>query len=100
MTYHVELTARAVRNLRRIYQTIHAGDSKQAHAWFNGLEDAIFSLQQNPARSPATPEHSHLRHLLYGSSRYVYRVIYEIDERNRVVTVLHIRHGSRQALTA
>jgi len=99
MAYRVELTARASRNLRRIYRDINATDSKQARAWFDGLEAAVLSLDEHPARNPATPEDSSLRHLLYGRRGHVYRVICAIDERRAVVTVLHIRHGSRQPLS-
>ncbi len=98
MTYRVELTDRAKRNLRRIFQTINAVDSRQAHIWFNGLETAVLSLEHYPARNPITPENGHLRHLLYGGPRHVYRIIYAIDEDSRVVTIVHIRHGSRQPM--
>ena len=97
MAYRVDLTDRAVRDLRRIYQTIDADDSTQARAWFVGLERAIFSLDKHPARSPVIAEDASLRHLLYGRRRNVYRIIYAIDEHSRVVTVLHIRHGARDA---
>lgn len=71
----------------------------QAHAWFNGLERVILSLDENPARGSVIPEDAHVRHLLYGRRRNVYRIIYAIDERRCVVTVLHIRHGARDAFT-
>jgi plasmid stabilization system protein ParE len=48
MTYRVELTARASRNLRRIFRLINAESSPQASVWFNGLETAILSLDQHP----------------------------------------------------
>ncbi len=99
MAYRVELTARASRNLRRIYRDIDAADSVQARTWFDRLEAAVLSLDEHPARNPATPEDPKLRHLLYRRRGYVYRVIYAIDERRGVVTVLHIRHGSRQPLS-
>lgn len=35
-----------------------------------------------------------LRQLLYGAKRDVYRIIFEIDERRKVVRVLTIRHGA------
>ena len=53
------------------------------------------SLDQHPARGPVIPENDSLRHLLYGRRRHIHRVIYSIDERDRVVTVLHIRHDAR-----
>lgn len=66
--------------------------------WFNGFETAILSLDQHPERCPATPENSKLRHLLFGSKPNVYRVVFAVDERARVVKVLHIRPGARRPL--
>ena len=60
MTYRVELTNRAKRDLRQIYQHIHAEDSEQAIAWFNGLESAVYSLAEHPDRCPVTPENKKL----------------------------------------
>lgn len=97
MTYRVELTDRAARDLRHLYQIINAEFSIQAHAWFNRLEQAILSLNENPARCPVISENATLRHLLFGRRRNVYRVIFSIDEGAYVVTVLHIRHSARRA---
>jgi hypothetical protein len=46
------------------------------------------------------PEDSRLRHLLHGRKPNLYRVIYAIDDEREVVTVLHIRHGRRDAFVA
>jgi toxin ParE1/3/4 len=96
MKYRVELAPRAGQNLRYIYRNVNAADSVLARDWFNGLQSAILGLGEFPARHPVTPEDSNIRHLLYGSGRYVYRVMFRIDEIESVVNVLHIRHGSRQ----
>jgi toxin ParE1/3/4 len=53
------------------------------------------SLDERPERTPATPENKTLRDLLFGKKPNVYRIIYAIDQRARVVRVLHIRHGAR-----
>lgn len=97
MAYRVDLTARAERDLRRLYQSINAAHSAQAKAWFAGLERAIFSLEEHPARNPPVPEDASLRHLLFGRGRNIYRIIYTTDEFGQIVTVLHIRHGARDA---
>ena len=97
MAYRVDLTERAARNLGRIYRTIDAEAASLARTWFTGLEQAILSLDEHPARGASTPEDGSLRHLLYGRGRHRYRIIYAIDETNRFVTVLHIRHGARDA---
>jgi len=66
MAYRVDLTERAARNLGRIYRTINAEDSARARDWFNGLEKAVFSLDEHPARAPVIPENDSLRHPLFG----------------------------------
>src|SRR3974377_1190584 len=67
MAFRVELTARAERDLAAIYEYIQAGSSKQAFLWFNGLEDAILSLEKRPERGRLTRENSRLRQLLAGN---------------------------------
>lgn len=99
MAYRLDLTERAARNLRRIYQTINVEDAAQARTWFNRLEKTILSLDEHPSRGAVIPDDDNLRHLLYGRRRDVYRIIYAVDEPNGVVTVLHIRHGARDAFT-
>lgn len=100
MPYRVDLTERAARDLRRVYATINAEDSQRALIWFNGLERTILGLDKHPARGAIIPEDGDLRHLLYGRKGYRYRIIYAIDEGAHVVTVLHIRHGARDAFTS
>jgi plasmid stabilization system protein ParE len=96
MAYLVELTLRAERDLDYLYQRISADDSPAAARWFNGLEEAILSLEQMPRRCPRAPESKRtkrqLRRLLHGAKRDVYRVIYEIVESRKLVRILTIRH--------
>ncbi|MGO9455377.1 MAG: type II toxin-antitoxin system RelE/ParE family toxin [Candidatus Binataceae bacterium] len=98
MAYLVELTLRAERDLDYLYQRISAEDSAQAARWFNGLEDAIYTLERLPRRCPAAPEskkgQATVAALLYGAKRDVYRVIFEIDESRKAVRVLTIRHAA------
>jgi plasmid stabilization system protein ParE len=98
MAYRVELTARAGRNLKRIFRHINAESSLQASVWFNELEAAILSLDKHPERCPATPENPALRNLLFGKKPNVYRVVFSINARARVAWVLHIRHGGAPAI--
>jgi plasmid stabilization system protein ParE len=99
MTYRVELTDRAARDLNVLYVEKHATGSPPAARWYNSLEEAVCSLEHSPYRCPAAPvagKSRPLRHLLYGKKPHVYRVIFEIDEQRQVVTVLTIRHGARE----
>ncbi|MGC9946060.1 MAG: type II toxin-antitoxin system RelE/ParE family toxin [Bryobacteraceae bacterium] len=100
MTYRVELTERAARDLNVLYIEKHATDSPAAARWYNRLEEIIYSLERSPYRRPVAPEAGRsrrpLRHLLYGKRPHVYRAIYEIDEHRQLVAMLAIRHGARE----
>jgi plasmid stabilization system protein ParE len=100
VAYLVELTVRAERDLDYLYERLAASDSTAAARWFNGLEEAIHTLERFPRRCPAAPERKRtkrpLRNLLYGAKPDVYRVVYEIDEPHNVVRILTIRHGAME----
>lgn len=96
MTYLVNATVRAERDLALIFNAINAEHSDAAVKWYRGLKEAILSLEEQPNRCPETPETPKLRHLLYGHKPHVNRVIYRVTEKGKQVDVLHIRHGARQ----
>lgn len=96
MAYHVNLTARAGRDLAQLFEDIHARDSSAALDSYDGLKEAILSLREQPHRCPVIPEDNRLRHLLYGSKPHIYRVIYRVLKGQKQVDVLHIRHGARR----
>ncbi len=98
MAYRVELTRRAEREIDALYDRLSAEDSAAGANWFNGLEDAIFSLERLPHRCPIAAESKTfgrtLRHLIYGAKHSVYRVIYEIDDAHQLVWVRTVRHAA------
>ncbi|MGC2282367.1 MAG: hypothetical protein WA603_20300 [Candidatus Acidiferrales bacterium] len=85
MTYLVEFSTRASRDLEIPFMEKNAAESDAASGWYNGLEEAVYALAKYPFRCPVAPEarkaRRRLRHLLYGKKPHVYRVIYEVDER-------------------
>jgi toxin ParE1/3/4 len=102
MTYLVEFAARAARDLEILYIEKHAAESQAAARWYNRLEEAVYALASYPNRCPVAPEARRgkrkLRNLLYGKKPHLYRVIYEVDEAWRAVSVLHIRHDARRKI--
>ena len=79
MTYQVELTDRAVRDLDALYQEKNVAGSEAAARWYNGLEEAVLSLTNRPHRCPKAPE-------ARNSKR----------ERRQTIWILTIRHGARR----
>jgi toxin ParE1/3/4 len=96
MGYHVDITRRAERDFRSLFEEIRAAESSSALKWYRGFKAAVLSLEEMPNRCPVTRESAQLRHLLYGRKPNVYRVIYRVLERQKRVEVLHIRHGARE----
>jgi len=99
MRYLVRLTDRALRDMHAIYEFIEAEGSENAFAWFNDLAREIYSLERFPERCAVIPESKKLRHPLFGKKPNTYRIIYAVDKRKHLVSVLHIRHGARAALS-
>ena len=99
MPYLVRLADRALRDMEAIYEFIDAEASESAFAWFQELAREIYSLERFPERGAVIPESKKLRHLLFGKKPNTYRIIYALDKRKNLVSVLHIRHGARATLS-
>ncbi len=102
MAFRVELTKSAEADLEALYLWVKGRAPHQGAAWFNRLEQAILSLEQSPGRCSIASESADpkrpVRVLHYGRARQVYRVLFWIDSAARVVYVLHVRRGAREAL--
>ena len=84
MAYRVELTRGAEADLEELYLWVVERAPNQGAAWFNGLEETIFSLDRHPERCPLAPEgfdpERPVRVLHYGRARHVY---FDFDGRRR-----------------
>ncbi len=100
MAYVVKIMPRAQADLERICEWLTARSPLHSQDWFEGLVDAIESLQERPNRCPLAPEFraKRVRHLLYGKGRRVYRILFRV--RDEIVEVLTVRHGARRPLKA
>ena len=81
-----------------LWMVEHAPD--HATKWFNGLEDAIQTLESFPLRCPLAEESGafavEIRQLIYGQRVGAYRILFTVAE--DAVQVLHVRHGRRKRL--
>ncbi len=100
MAYRVEVAKSAEVQLEELYLWLAERAPSQGAAWFNGLEQAILSLEQHPKRCRIAPESfdpdQPVRVLNCGRSPHVYRVFFTVDESAKVVRVVHVRRGARQ----
>ena len=100
MAFRVDITESALADAEDFVEYIRREKRATAGAerWWNGLLDALFSLEQRPGRGSPVGEAAlrtrGLRQILYQS----HRIIFELDEQRDVVRVLRIYHVSRRGL--
>jgi len=104
MGYRVEIARTAEAELEELCLWVTARAPQQGAKWFNGLEQAVLSLDEHPTRCPVAPESFdpdlpvHVLHC--GRKPHVYRIFFTIDEGAKAVHVVHVRRGARQPATA
>jgi plasmid stabilization system protein ParE len=100
LAFRVDITEAALPDAENFveYVSREKGDTVEAERWWNGLLDALFSLEHSPGRGSLVAEAAlrtrELRQILYQS----HRIVFHVDEQREVVRVLRIYHGSRRAL--
>jgi plasmid stabilization system protein ParE len=98
MAFRVELTPRARQDLDRIYDGVIREAPVAGVPWVERFERSILALSNFPERCTVEPKLSSrrqtVRKLVFGTTRYKYRVYFAII--GDLVSVVHIRHGSRK----
>ena len=93
MGYSVIIEERAQREIAEASAWIAQHSPERAAIWHFDIENAIFSLENNPFRCPIAPESQsfpeEIRHLIFGQ----YRILFTV--RDEAVHVLRVRHGRR-----
>lgn len=101
MKYEVVIMPSAEGELEAAYLWIAEQAPEAAAGWYNGVLDAILTLETFPERCPLAPESRafdhDIRQLIHGKRHYAYRILFDVA--GRTVRILHIRHGARKRLT-
>lgn len=109
MAYHVEIAPTALLDAQDAFDWMEQHSPTHVDEWFNGLMDAVFSLDEMPRRCSLAPENDfyeqETRHLLYTKRRVTYRIIFVIlqlqtEEEEGILRVFRIQHGAQHPLTA
>lgn len=86
MAFRVEIAPRAFNDLNEIaYYIKRNAGFRQAEEWFNGIVEAIRTLEDMPGRCPVADESEDLgqevRVLLHGRRNRKYKVYFSIERR-------------------
>lgn len=97
MVFRVEISPSALADAEEAFLWIQQESPSKADEWYNGLVDAILSLENFPNRCPLAPESEdigrEIRQLLYKRHRILFGVTGD------VVQVFRIRHTARDKLS-
>jgi len=100
LAFRVDITDAALADAEDFVEYVRRekGDAVGAERWWNGLLDALFSLEQQPCRGSLVVEAAlrtrGLRQILYES----HRIVFDLDDQREIVRVLRIYHASRRGL--
>ncbi|MEC4803297.1 MAG: type II toxin-antitoxin system RelE/ParE family toxin [Jaaginema sp. PMC 1079.18] len=105
MTYRLDVSSVAKAEMDAAFlnfsQYIRAD---RAQIWYQGLIDAIASLQKMPRRCPLAREDAffsqEVRQLLYKRGTQTYRILFTVldDQPIPTVRILHVRHAAQKTI--
>ncbi|MCW3061718.1 MAG: plasmid stabilization system protein [Capsulimonas sp.] len=99
MTFRVEITDPAGDDIADAITFISRDSVEAAAKWFAGLQTLIFSLKESPGRFAVVPEAIELQTPYRSALYHSHRIVFRIDDANRIVYVVRLYHGARQSLT-
>lgn len=102
MVFQVRIAKKAKLEIEAAYEWLKQQNPNYADRWFREFMDTLATLQEKPQRCALARENEvvqeEVRQLIYGKRRNIYRILFVI--RGDMVYVLHVRHGSQDALTS
>jgi plasmid stabilization system protein ParE len=100
--YEVLITAAAEADMEQAYLWLSGRAPEAAVKWYNGVLDALLTLEKFPERCSLAPEgrtlKREIRQLIHGKRQHAYRILFDVSD--ETVRILHVRHGAREHLKA
>lgn len=104
MAYRVDISLPALADAEEAYLWVKYQAPESAGNWYEGLMQAVFSLENFPTRCPIASESadlgSEVRQLIYGKRSTTYRILFSIEENlttvEQVVRIWRIWPSSRR----
>ncbi|MBV9387244.1 MAG: type II toxin-antitoxin system RelE/ParE family toxin [Chroococcidiopsidaceae cyanobacterium CP_BM_ER_R8_30] len=102
MAFQVDISPSALNDAEAAFLWIRKESPSYAEEWFNGLLEAINSLENFPNRCPLAPESEELgieiRQLLYRKNRILFSIAPSRETVDGTVQILRIRHQAQERL--
>lgn len=99
MVYKVVSTEPAESDVEEILNYITQNSPEAAIKWWFGFWEVIKCLEDLPFRFALIPEIENTGNSYRSCFYHSHRIIYRIDETNKVVYIVRVYHGAREPLT-
>ena len=96
--YHIATSRRATKDLIGIHAHIGKDSPANASGVLQGILDAIDSLASTPHRTVVDPQPVDRRPPVRSLPVPPYTVYFRVNDQNRTVRVVRVRHGARRPL--
>jgi plasmid stabilization system protein ParE len=94
--YEVVVTPEAELDIVAAFRYIRERSPVNAERWLRALYAGIGTLEGSPSRCARAPESEYFDEVLRQMVFKSHRVIFRIEEPQRVVRILHFRHGRQR----
>ena len=94
--YRIIISCRAVRDLEKIHDYIAHDSPANADGMIKRVLDSVELFEQFPHRTVVEQQSSKIRHPVRSLPVPPYVVYFRVIERQKVVRILHVRHGARR----
>ena len=98
MAYKIQLARRAKLDIAETLGFFSEFSPQAAQNWFDGLFEAMESLSEMPARHALIVESARLKRHLRSLPYHSHRIVYEISDTKKVVSIVRIYHSARAPL--
>ncbi|MCL1475940.1 type II toxin-antitoxin system RelE/ParE family toxin [Argonema antarcticum] len=98
MAFSVEISPSALADAEEAFLYIQKDSSLNAEEWYDGLVNAILSLENFPNRCPLASESEEIGREIHQLIYSRYRILFSVT--GDVVQVLRIRHTARDWLSS
>src|ERR1044072_8655316 len=95
-SYRVRLTPQALADLEEIHAAISVDSPQNAASMIERFLDSIDLLEVFPHRTVVERQTSSLKYPVRSLPVKPYVIYFRVIEDERIVVILHIRHGARQ----
>lgn len=98
MAFRVLLSAPAERDIEEAAEFMMTNSFDAAGKWLDGLQKALQSLEEMPARHAVIAEAASLGRPYRSLPYFSHRIVYRVDDQNAQVYVVRVYHNARRPL--